>query len=68
MRYYVNANAQPTGEHEVHLANGCMFPAAPRNQVDLGEHPNCQSALRAAKQRYSNVDGCVHCTPSCHSR
>lgn len=68
MRYYVNANAQQSGEHEVHLASGCPFPAAARNQIDLGDHPNCQSAIKAARQRFRDVDGCVHCTPGCHTR
>ena len=65
--YYVNTNAQPTGEHEVHR-DGCSNPPQPQHRRSLGEHANCQSAVRAAGQIYSNVDGCKFCSPACHTR
>lgn len=72
MPYYcVNRNAQPSsGDHEVHdLAigrdKGCL-PAA-LNQVDLGYHSNCQSAVTAAKRTYPSSDGCKRCVPACHT-
>ena len=68
-RYCVNKNAQSGGEHEVHnlnVARGCL--PDPQNRQDLGFHSNCASALTAARRYYSNVDGCAHCTPECHTR
>ncbi len=63
--YYVNNNAQPTGEHEVHR-HGCAW--MPTDRQNLGDHPTCQSAVRAARQHFSNVDGCAHCSPDCHTK
>ncbi|MGC4089426.1 MAG: hypothetical protein QM756_16365 [Polyangiaceae bacterium] len=63
--YYVNNNAQPTGEHEVHMT-GCSY--MPTSKTNLGDHATCQSAVRAAKQYYTNVDGCYYCARACHTR
>jgi len=68
MRYYVNTQAQYNGDHEVHQATGCPTPAAAQHQKDLGDHPNCQSAVRAAKQYYTQTNGCAHCSPTCHTQ
>lgn len=69
-RYILNSNAQSTGEHEVHNTNTCYWLPEPRNRIDLGEHPNCQSAVSEARRRYQGrkVDGCAHCCPDCHTR
>lgn len=67
-KYYVNKNAQSTGEHEVHLYNDCPTPADSANRQDLGYHADCKSALRKAKDYYDNVDGCNNCIPACHSK
>ena len=66
-RYYVNTNAQPTGEHEVHR-DGCPTPADVSNRKYLGEFTTCHGAVREAKKHYSNVDGCANCSPDCHTR
>ena len=66
-RYCVNKNAQSTGEHEVHQEN-CAYLPDWESRVDLGNHPNCQSALRKAREYYSNVDGCAFCSSECHTR
>jgi len=68
MRYYVNTQAQANGDHEVHQATGCPTPAAPQHQRDLGEHTGCQSAVRAARQHYSQVNGCAYCASACHTQ
>lgn len=65
--YYVNANAQSGGEHEVHVL-GCPTPAREDNRVYLGAFPTCRAALEAAAGRFDTVDGCAHCLPDCHSR
>ena len=63
--YYVNNNAQITGEHEVHK-DGCNhFPDSPKF---LGHFEKCQDAVREAKMYYTNVDGCYYCCPDCHTR
>jgi hypothetical protein len=63
--YYVNNNAQSTGEHEVHKA-GCSF--MPSDRKYLGEYDSCRPAVIKAKEYYSNVDGCYYCCPACHNR
>lgn len=67
-RYYVNKNAQSTGEHEVHQTTGCPTPANPENRVALGEFATCKGAIAAARKHYANVDGCRNCSPACHTR
>lgn len=63
--YYVNKNAQPTGEHEVHKS-GCKW--MPSEKINLGQFSNCKDAVEKAKTYYSNVDGGAHCCSSCHTR
>lgn len=65
--YHVNKNAQPTGEHEVHKT-GCAHQPDPGNRQALGEHADCHSAVKKAKEYYSNVDGCYHCCNACHKK
>ena len=65
--YYVNKNAQSTGEHEVHK-EGCSRMPDIANRLYLGNFSTCQEAVRAAKHYYSNVDGCYYCSPACHTR
>lgn len=66
-QYFVNKNAQPTGEHEVHM-QGCRFMPLPQNCLPLGEHLICQSAVAAARKIFPNVDGCFHCCRVCHTK
>lgn len=65
--YYVNRNAQPTGENEVHKS-GCNYMPDAINKMYLGEFYNCQDAVKEAKKTYSNVDGCYYCCKLCHTR
>ncbi len=63
--YYVNKNAQPNGEHEIH--NGvCPWLPPVRNIFYLGEYNSCFEALEVATQHYNQVNGCVHCSELCH--
>lgn len=64
--YYVNKQAQTNGDHEVHTS-GCPHPADASNRLQLGDHLNCQSAVRTAKQSYTQVNGCYYCCNSCHT-
>lgn len=65
--YYVNKNAQATGEHEVH-ASGCKYLPSEENRIYLGFLTNGRDAIREAKKYYSNVDGCFFCCPESHTR
>lgn len=68
MPYYcVNKNALSAGEHEVH-ENNCNHLPDVNNQKDLGWHSDCESAVKKAKETYSNVDGCYYCCEDCHTR
>ncbi len=64
-RYYVNNNAQTNGDHEVHK-QGCIW--MPISKTDLGEHPNCWSAVNEAKKHYKQVNGCKTCSNECHTQ
>jgi hypothetical protein len=63
--YYVNQNAQPTGEHEVHVFGCTYFPS---NRTYLGEFDSCGPAVAQARLYYGNVDGCYWCCRPCHTR
>ena len=63
--YYVNNNAQQNGDHEVHV-QGCFY--MPSNAQYLGDFSNCQAAVRAARQYYSQVNGCAFCSSECHTQ
>ncbi len=65
--YYVNQNAQPTGEHEVHK-HGCAHLPDEANRKYLGLFNNCKEAVEEAKKHYDNVDGCFHCCFNSHKR
>lgn len=65
MKYYVNKNPQNNGDHEVHK-EGCLWLPLESNRIYLGEFYSCSDAVKAAKQYYSDVDGCAKCIPQCH--
>ena len=66
-KYYINTNAQSSGEHEIHREDcPCMFFI--KGPIYLGEYTSCTDALRAAQRIYSNVDGCFYCCRECHCR
>jgi hypothetical protein len=65
--YYVNENAQTTGEHEVHK-EGCEHMPSDSHKKYLGNYDNCQDALKKAKEYYTNVDGCFYCCYPCHKK
>lgn len=65
--YYVNKNAQTSGEHEVHKS-GCSFIPTESNRQYLGSFDNCSDAVQEAKKYYSAVDGCYYCCSACHKK
>jgi hypothetical protein len=62
--YFVNTNAQPNGDHEVHK-RGCRW--MPISPIALGYHSGCFSAVQAAKRYYTQSNGCAFCSPLCHT-
>lgn len=64
--YYVNKNEQINGDHEIHK-EGCSYLPSVENRKNLGEHPNCNSAIKEAQNHYDNVDGCYYCSNDCHN-
>ena len=66
MRYYVNSNRQPSGDHEVHTAT-CPWLPNEQNRVYLGDFSSCGPAVQQAKQHYSQSNGCAHCSPACNT-
>lgn len=66
--FYINKNAQPTGEHEIHKF-GCSYLPSDENRVFLGYFDSFEDANQAAiKAGFSNVDGCAFCCPEGHRR
>ncbi len=65
--YYVNKNAQTTGEHEVHTYD-CLYLPDVNNRIYLGYFDSCKQAIQAAKKYYNNVDGCYYCCRLCHTK
>lgn len=68
--YVINRNAQPNGDHEVHIDNGsCTHMPLVENRIALGSHTNCASAVTLAKNRYPSVrvNGCYWCCYPCHT-
>lgn len=65
-RYYVNMNAQSNGDHEVHTGT-CSFLPNPENRLYLGEFESCAPAVREAKRRYAQSNGCYYCARACNT-
>lgn len=64
--YYVNKNAQPNGDHEVHV-EGCLRMPLPHNRQHLGNFTSCHDAVRAAKIYFHQSNGCYYCCNPCHT-
>lgn len=62
--YYVNNNAQPNGDHEVHVS-GCRY--MPSDKKYLGEYGSRAPAVTEAKKTYRQSNGCATCSSSCHT-
>jgi hypothetical protein len=66
-KYYVNDNAQPTGEHEVHM-EGCVWLAKVKSATYLGVYGDCHVAVKEARKKYVDVDGCATCCSACNTK
>lgn len=65
-KYYVNKNAQSNGDHEVHK-EGCSYMPNAENRIYLGDFSSCNGAVNAARNHYSQVNGCYYCSRPCHT-
>lgn len=64
--YYVNRNEQSNGDHEVHK-EGCPWLPSISNRIYLGYFRSCYPAVAEARKHYTQVNGCAHCSPACHT-
>jgi hypothetical protein len=64
--FYVNKEAQPNGDHEVHQY-GCAFIPGAENRLYLGVFGSCHQAVGAARRYYMQSNGCFRCAPECHT-
>ena len=62
--YYVNTNAQPNGDHEVHESS-CRY--LPTSKKYLGDYASCTPAVLEAKRTYPQSNGCATCSAGCHT-
>jgi len=65
-KYYIDKNAQPNGDHEVHTEK-CSFLPDEQNREFLGNFSSCQKAVKEARNHYFSVDGCFFCCIECHT-
>lgn len=65
--YYVNRKEQNNGDHEVH-SQDCRYLLEISNRIYLGYHENCKTAVAEAKKHYNQVNGCIYCSPQCHTQ
>ena len=65
----VNKVAQSgSGDHEVHdLASTYNCLPDPVNRLELGYFSDCSGAVKAAKDYYSDSNGCYYCARDCHT-
>ena len=69
-RFIINKNQQPNGDHEVHNKTiGCSYMPEIANQIDLGIHGSCYSAVRKAQTDWpgKRINGCFYCANTCHT-
>jgi hypothetical protein len=64
--YYVNRNAQPNGDHEVHTSE-CAFLPKLENRFHLGYFFNCHLAVAEASKYFVRTNGCKYCCMECHT-
>ena len=59
-RYFVNRDADVSGDHEVH-ATGCRRLPGMRHRIYLGTFASCRAAVREARKFYNAVRACPSC-------
>ena len=66
--YVLNSNQQANGDYEIHRV-GCIYTPKPENQIALGTHFNCATAVAKARSMHPNarINGCATCSIACHT-
>jgi hypothetical protein len=64
--YYVNKQANPSDEHEVHVPR-CAYLPEGEEGLYLGAFTRCGDAIEAAKTRFGKVSACKVCCSAGHS-
>lgn len=72
INYYLNLNAQSSGEHEVHKKS-CYYYYMYNSGFNfelLGAFSNEIDAVRYARMKHPTfkIDGCAYCCPIAHRR
>lgn len=69
MRYYLNHDQQPNGDHEVHQHNCSYIDPSRDNYEFLGYFDACRPAVTEARVRHSQwrINGCFWCARPCHT-
>lgn len=65
--YYVNKIKQSNGDHEVHESSCNRLPSM-ENREYLGLFNDCKEAVKKAKEKYAQSDGCYFCSNDCHKK
>ncbi|MEO0492785.1 MAG: hypothetical protein AAF081_05140 [Actinomycetota bacterium] len=66
-RYIVSRRQMSNGDHEVHnLDSACPYLPSYANQILLGDHESCETAVKAARQFFTTANGCYNCATGCH--
>ena len=65
--YYVNKINQSNGDHEVHYST-CNYLPSVENQEPLGYFIDFKEAVKKAKEKYVQSDGCYFCSNTCHNK
>ncbi|WP_417480242.1 hypothetical protein [Maricaulis maris] len=72
--YILNKNKQSAaagGNYEVHNVSTCSYLPNPENRIHIGYYETCGPAKAEAKRKFpanaSDIDGCAHCCPACHT-
>jgi hypothetical protein len=70
-KFIINSKMQSNGDHEVHNATiGCSYMPTPEQQIEVGEHETCDTAVAQAKRMWTGtkINGCYYCCNECHTR
>lgn len=65
--YYINKNAQSSGEHEIHKSDCAWLPES-QNRQPLGYFNSFTEAKKEAFKYFKNIDGCFHCCKTGHNK
>ena len=67
-KYCVSRKSLTNGDHEVHnLDANCPYLPNTLNQIPLGDHETCATAVEAARILYDTANGCYNCSTGCHT-